>query len=271
MSEWRGKDAGFEFGVPITRVWKDDGGEMRFEGIASSTSVDKQHEKMTPRAIESMARHAGIDLLPSHNAGPLEELGTVEETRADNEAFYVAGRLDESNPQARRLFDRLLAGRQYQLSVGGRVLKAYWGTDEDGEQTRFIDEVELDHVALCRPGKAANADTYLRAMAKSVEKEEPSGLMEAALRALRARWPFGKEEQAGSGRTEEAPAEMEALQGSLAELRRDAEALAKVVGAAVTRLEARAQKQGAPESLPGQEMPRSREDEFWKGVLRVER
>ena len=69
MTDSRG--AGFRVELPLTRMWKDDSGLMRFEGVASSTARDKQRERMTPEAISKMAAYQGIDLLPSHDAGPL--------------------------------------------------------------------------------------------------------------------------------------------------------------------------------------------------------
>lgn len=196
-------DGKFDLTMPLAKVWEDEAGELRFEGVASSTCLDRQHERMTANAIRKMATQAGLDLLPSHRAGPLEELGTVEQAWVDSESFRVAGRLDRSNPQAQRLFDRVTGGRRYGLSVGGRVTKAFWRHDDEaGRQVRHIDDVELDHVAICRPEAAANPDTYLQTLAKAADAVigEPlpddeatfARVGRAAIEAARSLWPFAK-------------------------------------------------------------------------------
>ena len=277
---------GFEVGLPLSRVWKDEGGALWFEGVASSTSLDKQQERMTENAIRKMATFTGIDLLPSHQAGPLEELGTVTETYADNQTFRVAGVLDEGNPEARRLFEKVSQGKPYQLSVGGRVTRAFWAHDDElGKRIKHIEDVELDHVALCRPGQAANPDTYLQVMAKSAaaredplgsagvhgvgEEGEREGLALRLGRALlEALWPFAKskraeEEQAAElaqGGWQRNPQEnveqADALDMGAEEvrkLRERSEELEKAIQVLAERLERLESRRGQPRSIPGQD------------------
>jgi len=162
--------AGFLLTIPLLKSWRDDDGAPRFEGVAASTSLDRQSERLTVSAIEKMQEYGGIDLLPSHSAGPLEELGVVEKCWVDNSQFRIAGRLDPTNLEAMRLYEKLQTGKRYGLSVGGRVLKAHWQFDEAaGRRVKFIDDVALDHVAVCRPAAAANPDTYLTVLAKAAE------------------------------------------------------------------------------------------------------
>ncbi|MFQ6098053.1 MAG: hypothetical protein ACE5O2_10040 [Armatimonadota bacterium] len=296
MAEADANAGRFEFGVPLTRVWKDDEGQMWFEGVASSTALDKQNERMTKNAIQKMARFRGIDLLPSHRAGPLEELGTVEETFADNDTFRVAGRLDPSNPEAVRLFEKVEGGKAYQLSVGGRVTRAFWADDaEVGKRVKHIDDVVLDHVALCRPGHAVNPDTYLHVMAKSVDADEerqplPTGRESLALRIgraiLQALRPLAKsvnqeaseapdaeraqpdaaQSETPSGDSAADLARIEsALRGQIRRMRSTIEQLHK-------RIESLESARGVPMSLPGQEAPHAKSRghhgrSLWKGVL----
>ncbi len=143
---------------------------MRFEGVAASTSLDRQDERLTPEAMKVMAERACIELLPTHNAGVLEELGMVEKCWVDNDQFRVVGSLDLTNPEAMRLYEKLKQGKQYGLSVGGRVLKAHYETDEEsGRQVKYIDDVELDHIAVCRPSSAVNPDSYLSVLGGAAE------------------------------------------------------------------------------------------------------
>jgi hypothetical protein len=235
-----------------------------------------------------MAQFRGIDLLPSHRAGPLEELGTVEETLADNDTFRVAGRLDGTNPEARRLFEKVAAGRPYQLSVGGRVLKAFWADDDDfGKRIKHIDDVTLDHIALCRPGQAANPDTYLHVMAKSAGDGEvlgdPPGREGLALRIgralLEALWPFAKAAREEPPPEPDAERERAPAAASVGDLARIESALQKHVDdvrATAERLRQRLETlesaRGVPTGVPGQEAPRAQSygpgnRSLWKGVL----
>lgn len=163
----------FTFGIPFTKVSKDDTGKMVFEGVASSTSLDTHNCRMAKSALESMEAFRGIDLLPSHKAGPLTELGTVDEIHLIDNQVFVKGTLDGSNPDAIRLYENLQKGKDYGLSVGGKIAKAHFEL-EKGRRVRVLDTVVLDHVALTRAGEAANPDAFI-AIAKSAEEEYPIG------------------------------------------------------------------------------------------------
>jgi len=215
----------FSLTIPLLKAWQDGEGALRFEGVAASTSLDRQAERLTPAAVEKMQQYTGIDLLPSHNAGVLQELGVVEKCWVDNNQFRIAGCLEPGNPEAARLYERLKAGKQYGLSIGGRVLKAHWDFDtEAGRQVKYIDDVVLDHIAVCRPTQAANPDTYLTALAKAAEavidgmpgdpepREEIPEAMFARLgktivEACQKIWPFGSGDAADT--TEQHPSRLE--------------------------------------------------------------
>jgi len=49
-------DTSFEVTLPLLKAWQEADGTLRFEGVASSTAVDRQHERMTPQAIRKMAQ-----------------------------------------------------------------------------------------------------------------------------------------------------------------------------------------------------------------------
>jgi len=275
------EDSRFTVTVPLVKAWQDEEGQMWFEGVASSTSLDKQHERMTTNAIQKMQQFAGIDLLPTHNAGPLEELGTVEECGADNDAFRVKGRLDETSAQAQRLFKHLVEGRQYGLSVGGRVTGAYWSFDQEaGARIKHIDDVVLDHVALCRPQQAANPDTYLAVMAKAAESvahhqpplEEDEDLVrrlgQAVLEVCRRLWPFGKTAEPPPATTAQTQAdpEVEGLREEVALLHKQLQELQQTPDSSPE--EPDQPQPGRRQSLIGQQRPATdKQNNFWKGVL----
>lgn len=276
------QDSRFTVTVPLVKVWQDEQGRMWFEGVASSTSLDKQRERMTSDAIQKMQQYTGIDLLPSHNAGLLEELGTIEECWADNDTFRVKGRLDETSPQAQRLFKRLLDGKQYGLSVGGRVTGAYWAYDEGlGARIKHIDDVVLDHVALCRPEQAANPDTYLAVMAKAAdpiaeprppqadEEDLIKRLGQAALEVCRKLWPFGKiaEPLQPAAAPAEDDAQLQALRDEIALLRKQLHEVRPQTDSSPTEEPSEPQP-GRRQSLVGPGRPAANNNKnFWKGVL----
>ncbi len=272
----------FDLTVPLAKVWQDEDGEMWFEGVASSTRLDRQHERMTPNAIQKMAGHVGLDLLPSHKAGPLEELGRVDEAWVDNDQFRVAGRLDSSSPRARRLFEKVAEGRTYGLSVGGRVTKAFWRYDDEaGRQVRHIDDVELDHVAVCRADEAANPDTYLATLAKAAdsvmddEVDEQAMLARigrAAVGAARNLWPFAKAEEVETFHAEEtddpALAEIRALRDEVDKALEEVhEALGELRKAGDSQAEETPPRpaQGSSRAIPGQE--RAERSDPWRAVV----
>jgi len=132
-----------------------------------------------------MAAAQGIPLLPHHQASPDQALGTVETGWTDGQSFRVAGTLKLGSPDAWALMKSIQAGKSYALSVGGRVLQAFWGYDDAvAGPVRFIEEVELDHLALCQPEEAVNPETGVTPVASG----ETAGL-EAG----------GEEREAGNG------------------------------------------------------------------------
>lgn len=280
------EDSKFAVTLPLTKAWTDEHGQMWVEGVASSTRLDRQRERMTKNAIAKMQQFAGIDLLPSHKAGPLEELGTVKECWVDNDSFRVRAQLEEMSPQAVLLFKRLAEGHQYGLSVGGKVTKAYWDFDQEtGERVRYIDDVVLDHVAVCRPQQAANPDTYLAVLAKAAEPvtadsppeaEEYSDDMllrlgRAVVEAWRRLWPFGKSmTEPEDSPTRQPLEEIDLLRAEVADLRKQLEKIdtdpAAPGGESDTSSSEKPQP-GRRQSLVAEKRPTADSHNFWKGVL----
>ena len=280
------EDNRFAVTLPLTKAWTDEHGQMWVEGVASSTSLDRQRERMTKNAIAKMQQFAGIDLLPSHKAGPLEELGTVKECWVDNDSFRVRAQLEEMSPRAVRLFKRLAEGHQYGLSVGGRVTEAYWGFDQEaGGRVKYIDDVVLDHVAICRPQQAANPDTYLSVLAKAAEPVTTDGppqdeeysddvllrLGRAALEACRRLWPFGKSvPQPEDDPSPQPSEEIHLLQAEIADLRKQLQKIDTnpvAPGAEPDTGSGEQPQPGRRQSLVAEKRPTADNHNFWKGVL----
>lgn len=274
----------FEFQASLEKTWEDEG-ELWFEGVASSGSLDRQSDRMSARAIEMMAECGPLDLLPDHKAGALQELGIVEKCRVINGEFVVQGRLYADTDAVRTLCRRIAEGRKYQLSVGGKVIKARREMDLAlGREVRVIEEVALDHVALCRAGHAANADTYLTVMAKAAEgvcggssKAVLRGLAKALARVCKALWrsdvekPEDQAAEAQGEVGEELAEEIEELECELARAEEELDTVSKALGsedeaADGDGCEAEADP-GCRRSLELQDRGCREAANLWKGVL----
>ena len=163
---------------------------MRFLGVASSTRRDAEGESIAPEALEKMAQRRGIPLLPGHRARPQEALGVVEECWTGEGKLHVRGRLKEDNPRAPGFFLRLLQGRPFALSVGGRIRRA-----RRAPEGRVLEEVDLEHVAVCRQEQAKNPDTWVAAEGEVEGRESEVGLTSRPLLPAGE----GEEETRGAG------------------------------------------------------------------------
>jgi HK97 family phage prohead protease len=273
--EGRGR---FVFSVAAVGAWEDEEGELLFEGVASSTSVDRQQERMSLEAMEQMAQCQGLPVLCSHRKRQ-KALGTVTECWVDEHLFRVQGKLDRDNPETQKLYERLQQGERVCLSVGGRVQQAslVWD-DETGRQVRQIEGVTLDHVAVCSPEAAANPDTYLTVLAKAAaglaeESEEPSGKLEGLWAMLQRCWPRRGQVAEGTGPGAELEAERTSLAARLGELEARLAAVQRAMDAgvgqgavALAKCEAQeAVTPGQPQHLGGQRVKHTEGN--WEGVL----
>lgn len=161
----------FEFDAPVGRAWKDDSGRLLCEGVASSTALDKQSERVSKEGIELFAYHPPVELFNTHQPKAGEELGaTLKHAIGDDMEFRIVAELYPDVPQAAKIWERMQAGAQYGLSFGGTIEKAHWEYDKEaGKSIRILDAVNLDHIMITRPGKEANPDCWLGSIAKAMD------------------------------------------------------------------------------------------------------
>lgn len=134
--------------------------ELRFEGVASSTAVDRQGERLTAEALRKVADGGPVPLKTGHGAHA-KVIGLVEEGWVEDGKLYVRGKLDPESGAARVLARDLRLGARRCLSLGGRTLEARTET-EKGRAVRRLEAVEVDHVAVCQPREARNEETVVR-------------------------------------------------------------------------------------------------------------
>lgn len=144
-----------------------------FVGVASSTRVDRQDERITEKGLTSMASQVPMVLsaADSHAAAiinPMAEVGTITTIKAEDGSLYISGALDPKHPNSEFLYTKIQEGKA-KLSIAGKVVearKSVW----DGESSKYVSEIdalELDHILLCRSGAAVNQDTAMVAQASA--------------------------------------------------------------------------------------------------------
>lgn len=190
----------FEFGIQINKAWVNkETGKHFVKGIASDTGVDHHKERFSDKALEGMvsciknSNPADVILLPTHwdtfEIGKAVNATIVPSENGDEiKALEVEIELDMEYPQAKSLYKEVESGKaQKQMSVGGFLNpendKPYFWEEksydqEDGnvlyDYILVLDDLVLDHIAVTRKDKAANARTgFSEAIAKSLDLERP--------------------------------------------------------------------------------------------------
>lgn len=174
----------FSFDVELQEAYKSPDGVMHVVGIASDDDEDRTGERMSAKAINSMAAQANknkLPLLDNHRA----TFGFGETFSASTKKVTVNGRtttqlvvdfaLKESYPQSQELFDEVANGNsKKQLSIGGFLnLKnpkaVRFEENKAGRVIRVLDDIMLEHVATTRPNMAAVSRTkFVSAIIKDV-------------------------------------------------------------------------------------------------------
>jgi hypothetical protein len=181
-------DARFKYTVPISKAEATDEG-LYIYGEASGPEVDKQGERISPKAIKAFAdqikeRNAAGTPIPyvdehdksTSGRGVLRHLGDVVDggiTESDH--LWVKVRLNEKNPAATFLYSQIVdEGKQFGMSVQGSVMEfADEVVKAVGRKVRTFYSVILDHIAnTTRPVWTPSLGTVLnRAVTKALEDE----------------------------------------------------------------------------------------------------
>jgi len=135
-------------------------------GYASDASIDRDGDRMSTRALESMknAINGGMALFSDHMHGAFDTLGAFTPTaKIDSKGLWVEAKLEnpETNPDVKSLLSKLEAGIPLGFSIGGdmdgsRTIKE---TDEEGKHrtVREISNVKLYEVSVVGLPSNANA------------------------------------------------------------------------------------------------------------------
>lgn len=172
----------FSFDVSVFKSLGED--PWAFRGIASTTSIDRQGERMTEKAIadfkeqikpsckKSVPLCVGTDH-KSVMANVTAEVGKIEQVGGDSNTFEIFGRIDEDHPFGKSLAKRLQDTEDppdWKLSIGGSIPsggKSMLWDSTLGQHVVEINKIDLNHVFLCRGEAAVNQDTAISGKSES--------------------------------------------------------------------------------------------------------
>jgi hypothetical protein len=153
-------------------VASDEGNEMYVQGIASTTNVDHDSERMSEKALKQMATIINTESVPlriEHQKGNDAIVGKVFKAWIDDRnQLWIKALLDKAHPVASLLHKSLKEGVKLGLSVGGRVKRATRELVESvGKQVNTFFDIMIDEVSVTQ--RPANYDAWL--FAKSIAKQ----------------------------------------------------------------------------------------------------
>lgn len=152
------------------------------EGLATTTNVDHDQERMSPEAIQAMEAEInknGVPLISEHSKEWDGVLGKVFEARVDDRnQLHIKAELDKDMSKSVDLYNALKKGAQLGLSIAGIVKKAGLEMVEGvGKKCKTFYDVLLKEVSVT--GRPSNFDTWL--VAKGIAKSRESGLYDKYL------------------------------------------------------------------------------------------
>jgi hypothetical protein len=151
----------------------DENEEMIIEGVASTTNIDHDKERMSKealKAMESAINKEGVPLRVEHQKEGEAVIGRVFKAWVDDRnQLHMKARLDKSHPVSSILHHSIKNGVKMGLSVGGLVKHAVKEFSESlGGMVKTFYDVALQEVSVTpRP---SNYDSWL--IAKSIAKDE---------------------------------------------------------------------------------------------------
>ena len=165
------------FNTTITKAFKDDEGNMHVVAIASDNKPDCENDRMSARCIDGFVKQCkrGVDILENHRSTFAfgVTVDAWKEDQPDSVSLAIEILLKPEYPQSADLFQSVLSGKEdKQLSIGGWLdpdAGIEYEFNSAGQRVRVIHGIELDHVAVTRPGQACNQRAgFLQAMIKDI-------------------------------------------------------------------------------------------------------
>lgn len=155
----------------IIPLKKDSAGTLT--GIASTTSIDRDEERMSNTALKMMVediKTVGVNLFGNHEHSWENTLGVIKNASLVDNQVQVAITLDDpqTNPKVPMLLNKLRKGIMLGLSVGGNVTSFNWEYDKKlNKKIKVLDHVSIYEVSVV--GIPSNADSYM-SIAQAISK-----------------------------------------------------------------------------------------------------
>ncbi|MGH2639702.1 MAG: hypothetical protein ACRDF4_10570, partial [Rhabdochlamydiaceae bacterium] len=152
----------FEFFIEKADA-SNDGDDLIISGVASSTNVDHDSERMSLNALQQMANKInteGVPLRIEHQKADEAVVGEVIGAEVDSRnRLLIKAKVNKDNPAGLMLHNALKGGLKMGFSVGGRVKRAYRELAEGaGKLVKTFYDIMLDEVSVTpRP---ANYDSW---------------------------------------------------------------------------------------------------------------
>lgn len=147
----------FKFTIPA-ELTKNEQGEWKVAGLASTSSVDRQGEVILPEGIDATPIAKGKGFFNfDHDNSPENTIGTLDGYKKTPTGMYVEGRLFKNHSRAKAVYEIMSSlskgdkGR-VGMSVEGKVL------ERDSKNPSIIKRCLIKNVALTL--NPVNQDTY---------------------------------------------------------------------------------------------------------------
>jgi len=170
----------FHIIIPLQKT-----GEGQLTGIASTTSVDRDDEKMSREALQMMVdeiKSNGVNLFGNHEQQWENTLGFIGDAQLVDNQVLIKATLDDAstNPKIPMLLNKMRKGIKLGLSVGGNVLHYDWEYNRElGKKIKVLDKVKIYEVSVV--GIPSNADSYLTVGATIAKSAKLPNLKECGL------------------------------------------------------------------------------------------
>ncbi len=150
--------------------------KMTIKGVASTTNVDHDKERMSESSLKAMAEiinQKSVPLRVEHQKDDNAVIGNVNKAWVDERnQLWIEADLDKSHPGASMLFKALKTGAKLGLSVAGIVKHAVREFSEAaGRMVKTFYDVQLQEVSVT--SRPANYDSWL--VQKSIIKDGENG------------------------------------------------------------------------------------------------
>lgn len=179
----------FRILVHETRVYRNQDGEMIFEGTASSDTLDSHRTRFNAEAQEGfqfdimkgMEDQEPVELEAEHKGEeePMNILGPViVGTVSSDNKLMIRAKLDPDNPKAVYYFNKMTKPdpvtkkvKKFGLSINGVVEKAHYEYDQEaGTHIEVFDRVRLKRIGIVR--KPSNPDCWVEKIIRSFNWDE---------------------------------------------------------------------------------------------------